>query len=109
MGSLLLQQEIDKVSAKYDSNRKLQVFIFYLNIFFFLLLVSSLARATKIRTYNFKEHRVTDHRIKHSINNLDDFLKGGESLDEMIALLQELYVMQTLEEEQEEKQKAAKT
>jgi peptide chain release factor 1 len=43
-------------------------------------------RAEKIRTYNFGERRVTDHRIKHTVHNLDDVLAG--QLDEFTAALQ---------------------
>jgi peptide chain release factor 1 len=38
------------------------------------------ARAEKIRTYNFPENRVTDHRIKHTVYRLDHVLQGD--LDE---------------------------
>jgi len=38
------------------------------------------ARAEKIRTYNFPENRVTDHRIKLTVHRLDQVLQG--SLDE---------------------------
>jgi peptide chain release factor 1 len=41
-------------------------------------------RSEKIRTYNFPEGRVTDHRIKHTSHQLDDVLDGGESLDGFI-------------------------
>jgi peptide chain release factor 1 len=34
-------------------------------------------RAEKIRTYNFPERRVTDHRIKLTVHNLDELLGGG--------------------------------
>jgi peptide chain release factor 1 len=44
-------------------------------------------RAEKIRTYNFPERRVTDHRIKLTAHNLDQLL-GGE-LDEFTAALQD--------------------
>jgi peptide chain release factor 1 len=33
-------------------------------------------RAEKIRTYNFPERRVTDHRIKLTVHNLDELLAG---------------------------------
>ncbi|HEY7477619.1 MAG TPA: peptide chain release factor 1 [Actinomycetota bacterium] len=45
-------------------------------------------RAEKIRTYNFPEGRVTDHRIKHTSHQLDDVLGGGEELDRFADLLQ---------------------
>ena len=38
--------------------------------------------AKKIRTYNFPEQRVTDHRIKLTLYKLDDILAGGAGLDE---------------------------
>ena len=41
-------------------------------------------RSEKIRTYNFPEGRVTDHRIKHTSHQLDDVLAGGQSLDGFI-------------------------
>ena len=43
-------------------------------------------RAEKIRTYNYGERRVTDHRIKLTVHNLDDVLEG--QLDELTAALQ---------------------
>jgi peptide chain release factor 1 len=45
-------------------------------------------RAEKIRTYNFKENRVTDHRIGYTAYNLDKVL-GGELDDLVTALLQD--------------------
>jgi peptide chain release factor 1 len=38
-------------------------------------------RSEKIRTYNFPEQRVTDHRIKHVSHQLQEVLAGGEELD----------------------------
>ena len=43
-------------------------------------------RAEKIRTYNYGERRVTDHRIKLTVYNLDQVLEG--QLDELTAGLQ---------------------
>jgi peptide chain release factor 1 len=43
-------------------------------------------RAEKIRTYNYGERRVTDHRIKLTAHNLDDVLEG--MLDEFTTALQ---------------------
>ena len=45
-------------------------------------------RAEKIRTYNYPQNRVTDHRIGFTTNNLDRIMDGA--LDEVIdALIQE--------------------
>src|SRR6266508_2219290 len=39
--------------------------------------VGSGDRSEKIRTYNFKENRVTDHRIGLTIHQLDQIMEGG--------------------------------
>ncbi len=44
-------------------------------------------RAEKIRTYNFPEKRVKDHRINLLVNNLDEILMG--ELDDLTAALQD--------------------
>ena len=49
-----------------------------------LFQVGTGARSDKIRTYNFNQDRVTDHRIGCNMHNLEAFLVGGEELDEMI-------------------------
>ena len=50
-------------------------------------MVGSGDRSEKIRTYNFPEQRVTDHRIKLTLHKLDDILAGGQGVDEMIDAL----------------------
>jgi peptide chain release factor 1 len=45
--------------------------------------VGSGERAEKIRTYNFPQDRLTDHRIGLTVHNLSAVL-GGEGLDEII-------------------------
>jgi peptide chain release factor 1 len=54
-------------------------------------------RAEKIRTYNFPERRVTDHRIKLTAHNLDEVLAGG--LDEFTTALQSDEKRRRLEEQ----------
>jgi peptide chain release factor 1 len=44
-------------------------------------------RSEKIRTYNFPDGRVTDHRIKHTSHQLQDVLAGGEELDGFVDAL----------------------
>jgi peptide chain release factor 1 len=44
-------------------------------------------RAEKIRTYNYGDRRVTDHRIKFTVHNLDQVLEG--ELDELTGALQQ--------------------
>jgi len=48
--------------------------------------VGSGDRSEKIRTYNFPENRVTDHRIKLTLYKLQDILSGN-ALDEVVSAL----------------------
>ena len=59
------KSQIDK---EYSENRKNQV--------------GNAERCERIRTYNYPQGRVTDHRINYTIYALDDFLDGN--IDEMI-------------------------
>jgi peptide chain release factor 1 len=59
----LYERELAEQQAKVASERKAQV--------------GSGERSEKIRTYNFPQGRVTDHRIKHTSHNLEGVLAGG--------------------------------
>src|SRR2546422_1233136 len=48
-------------------------------------MVGSGNRSEKIRTYNFKENRVTDHRIRLTLHKLDQVMAGD--LDELVSAL----------------------
>lgn len=48
-------------------------------------LVSTGDRSAKIRTYNYPQGRITDHRINMSIYNLDAFMNG--EISEMLEAL----------------------
>ncbi|MGE5282189.1 MAG: peptide chain release factor 1 [Chloroflexota bacterium] len=58
----LYERELAEQQAKIASERKAQV--------------GSGERSEKVRTYNFPQGRVTDHRIKHTSHNLDGVLAG---------------------------------
>ncbi|MGE5340512.1 MAG: peptide chain release factor 1 [Candidatus Omnitrophota bacterium] len=58
--------------------------------------VGSGARSEKIRTYNFPQSRVTDHRVTGQNFNIEVILDGG--MDEMVRLLSEDYNRQALED-----------
>ncbi|KAM4772341.1 peptide chain release factor 1-like, mitochondrial [Rhinophrynus dorsalis] len=51
--------------------------------------IGTRGRSEKIRTYNFPQDRVTDHRIGKSLHNIEGFLFGEELLEEMIQSLSE--------------------
>jgi peptide chain release factor 1 len=59
--------------------------------------VGSGDRAEKIRTYNYPQGRITDHRIKLTVHNLEAVL-GGE-LDDITAALQDAEKRKRLEEQ----------
>jgi peptide chain release factor 1 len=69
----LYELEREKQMAEVAARRKAQV--------------GSGERAEKIRTYNFPENRLTDHRIKLTAHRLDQVLASGE-LDEFTDALQ---------------------
>jgi peptide chain release factor 1 len=62
----LYELEREKQQAELDATRRSQI--------------GSGERAEKIRTYNFPENRITDHRIKLTVHQLDRVLEG--ELDE---------------------------
>jgi len=61
----LLEREIAEQQAKVAAERKAQV--------------GTGERSEKVRTYNFPQGRVTDHRIKLTSHNIDGVLAGGLS------------------------------
>ncbi len=71
--SRLLQIERDRQEAELSSARRDQI--------------KGGGRSEKIRTYNFKENRVTDHRVSLTLHALEQVLAGGEQLDEVIDAL----------------------
>ena len=60
--SRLLELKIAEENAKYAAHRKQQV--------------GTGERNEKIRTYNFPQNRVTDHRIELTLYNLSTFIDG---------------------------------
>jgi peptide chain release factor 1 len=55
------------------------------------------SRAEKIRTYNFPQRRITDHRINFSVHNLEQVLAGEP--DELTSALQDADKRRRLEEQ----------
>ena len=69
--SRLLDQATQEKESEYAQNRRSQI--------------GTGDRSERIRTYNYSQGRVTDHRIGRTIHQLDDFLDGD--LDEMLDAL----------------------
>jgi peptide chain release factor 1 len=67
----LYERELERQRAELDATRNSQI--------------GSGARAEKIRTYNFPENRLTDHRVKLTVHQLDRILQG--ELDEFTEAL----------------------
>lgn len=67
----LLDQEIKRQQDEISADRRAQV--------------GGAERAEKIRTYNFPQNRVSDHRINLTLHNLDRMLEG--ELNELIQAL----------------------
>lgn len=70
--SRLLQQKQDEEQAKYAAQRRTQI--------------GTGGRSERIRTYNFPQNRVTDHRIGLTLYNLPATMEGN--LDPLITALQ---------------------
>ena len=80
--SRLLAQEIDRQREEVSANRRSQV--------------GTGDRSGRVRTYNFPQNRVTDHRISLTSHNLDQVLDGD--IDDFIDALIEREKSQLLEQ-----------
>src|SRR3984893_15341405 len=80
--SRLLEEKQLEEAEKYSAHRR--------------SLIGSGGREEKIRTYNFPQNRVTDHRIGLTLYNLDLFMEG--QLEEMVNTLQTSDMEQRLKE-----------
>ncbi|EDM02353.1 rCG37077, isoform CRA_a [Rattus norvegicus] len=69
----LYQQIIEKDKCQQQNARKLQV--------------GTRAQSERIRTYNFTQDRVTDHRIAYEVRDIKEFLRGEKCLDQLIERL----------------------
>lgn len=69
--SKLYEKQVEERDSERINARRLQV--------------GSGARSEKIRTYNYPQSRVTDHRINYTIYQLETFLNGD--IDEMVEAL----------------------
>ncbi len=60
--SRLLEKKQQEEAAKYSAHRR--------------ALIGGGGREEKIRTYNYPQNRITDHRIEVTLYNLDQFMEG---------------------------------
>uniref|UniRef100_UPI00398E7C84 peptide chain release factor 1-like, mitochondrial isoform X1 n=1 Tax=Pristiophorus japonicus TaxID=55135 RepID=UPI00398E7C84 len=72
----LYSRKLEEQTSKRHSARKIQI--------------GTKGRSEKIRTYNFPQDRITDHRIGKSLYELRSFMLGEELLDEMVEELKGL-------------------
>lgn len=47
--------------------------------------VGTRSQSERIRTYNFSQDRVTDHRTGYTTRDIKEFMRGGEALDDLIS------------------------
>jgi peptide chain release factor 1 len=86
LAAKLKQQEIDSQQESIASERK--------------ILVGTGDRSEKIRTYNFPQGRMTDHRIKLTQHNLDQIMDGDiKSICDALLAENQLAMLSKLEEE----------
>uniref|UniRef100_A0A914USD3 Peptide chain release factor domain-containing protein n=1 Tax=Plectus sambesii TaxID=2011161 RepID=A0A914USD3_9BILA len=83
ISAILLQRQIDSVHDKVTTARKLQV--------------GTKGRSEKVRTYTYKDDRITDHRIRQSFNRIAEVLQGTEAFDEIVQVRENncVFVLQT--------------
>ena len=80
--SRLLEEKREEEAQKYAAHRKSQI--------------GSGGREEKIRTYNFPQNRLTDHRIGLTLYNLDRVMEG--EIADLIAAIEAADTQQRLEE-----------
>ena len=86
LAAKLKQQEIDSQQESIASERK--------------ILVGTGDRSEKIRTYNFPQGRMTDHRIKLTQHNLDQIMDGDiKSICDALLAENQLAMLSQLESE----------
>nr|XP_023402402.1 peptide chain release factor 1-like, mitochondrial isoform X2 [Loxodonta africana] len=71
----LYSMHLEAAASKRYNARKIQI--------------GTKGRSEKIRTYNFPQNRVTDHRINKSLHDLEAFMQGEYLLDELVQSLKE--------------------
>ncbi|XP_003963918.3 peptide chain release factor 1-like, mitochondrial [Takifugu rubripes] len=84
----LYSMKLEEETSKRYNQRKIQI--------------GTKGRSEKIRTYNFAQDRITDHRIGMTVHDIKNFLMGEDLLDEMNSSVCELSNQEALMELLEE-------
>jgi peptide chain release factor 1 len=71
--------------------------------------VAKMGREHKVRTYNWGQQRVTDHRSGLSVHNLDNVMEGGEELEKIIESVKAWFGEQEIEGLLADNEEAAKS
>lgn len=78
----LYSMKLEEETSRRYQTRKLQI--------------GTKGRSEKIRTYNFSQDRITDHRIGKTVHDVRGFLLGEDLLDDMSLSLQQFSEQETL-------------
>ncbi|XP_027205718.2 mitochondrial translation release factor 1 [Dermatophagoides pteronyssinus] len=78
MKTLLNQIEYERLEREARQQKRLQIGI--------------AARSDKIRTYNFPQNRITDHRLADNLHNIDGYMAGNEC-DKMRQIIDKLEIL----------------
>ncbi|MEQ2272741.1 hypothetical protein XENORESO_009878 [Xenotaenia resolanae] len=88
----LYSMKLEEETSKRYNQRKVQI--------------GTRGRSEKIRTYNYAQDRITDHRISMTVHDVKSFLLGEDLLNEMNSSLQDFFnqemLMELLEEGSQE-------
>lgn len=71
---ILILRQKEKILSEYQTRKSIQV--------------SNMSRSEKIRTYNFTQDRITDHRLSENIYDIKSFMRGDG--DRLLSLIHKL-------------------
>ncbi|CAL1279979.1 unnamed protein product [Larinioides sclopetarius] len=80
----LYERELQTIIKETTTTRKIQI--------------GTAARSEKVRTYNFAQDRITDHRAHITVHDVQSFLRGEDDFDYFSNMLQQWYNLQSLTE-----------
>ncbi|GFY54771.1 peptide chain release factor 1-like, mitochondrial [Trichonephila inaurata madagascariensis] len=78
----LYERQLEAVIKETSSSRKMQI--------------GTAGRSEKVRTYNFVQDRITDHRAHITIHGVQSFLRGEEDFENLSHMIQQWHNIQSL-------------